>query len=135
MGGVGLVAVLIGVVVWAAASAGFPAIASGELPLVRVPAAAVRQLPEAVAVLSFAFYLQPLLLPLLREMPAGRRGVDLTARATQVVTLGVAYAVYGAPAVNCESINLCIGGRWRITSLHWGAVANYRLFIGRQRSL
>ena len=95
MGGVGLVAVLVGVVVWAAAAAGFPAIASGELPLVRVPAAAARQLPEAVAVLSFAFYLQPLLLPLLKEMPAGRAGVDITVRATQLVTMGVAFLVYG----------------------------------------
>lgn len=52
MAGVGLVFVLAGVIVSAAVSAGFPAIASGELPLFEVKLNA--DLPEAVAVLSFA---------------------------------------------------------------------------------
>lgn len=34
------------------------------------------------------FYVQPMLLPLLKEMPAGQLGVDLTCRATQLVTMG-----------------------------------------------
>lgn len=37
-----------------------------------------------------SFYLTPMLLPLLREMPAGSLGVDLTCRAVQVVTVGEA---------------------------------------------
>lgn len=35
-----------------------------------------------------SFYLTPMLLPLLREMPAGRVGVDVTCKALQVVTVG-----------------------------------------------
>lgn len=35
-----------------------------------------------------SFYLTPMLLPLLREMPAGSLGVDLTCRAVQAVTVG-----------------------------------------------
>lgn len=35
-----------------------------------------------------SFYLTPMLLPLLREMPAGKVGVDVTCTALQVVTVG-----------------------------------------------
>lgn len=52
MAGVGLVFVLAGVIVHSAVSTGFPAIASGELPLFEVTLNA--DLPEAVAVLSYA---------------------------------------------------------------------------------
>ena len=52
MAGVGLVIILAGVIVQSAASAGFPAIHSGELPLTKISLNA--DLPEAVAVLSFA---------------------------------------------------------------------------------
>lgn len=52
MAGVGLVLLLAGVIVKSAADAGFPAIASGELPLVDISLNA--DLPEAVAIMSFA---------------------------------------------------------------------------------
>lgn len=52
MAGVGLVFVLAGVIIYSAASAGFPAVRSGELPLTRLELTA--DLPEAVAVLGFA---------------------------------------------------------------------------------
>ena len=44
---------------------------------------------EAFAVFGYAFYLQPLLMPLLHEMPPGRIGVELTTKATAIVTLGM----------------------------------------------
>jgi amino acid permease len=84
--GVALVALLVGVVVQRALAAGLPALASGELPAWRV--ARPRELPEAVSVLSFAFYTQPMLLPLLSEMPAGREGVEVMCRALKAVTMG-----------------------------------------------
>jgi len=86
MVGVAFVAFLAAVFIHYSLAAGLPAIASGELPLLRpaVPAA----LPEAFGILSFAFYLTPMLLPLLREMPPGKLGVDLTCRAVQFVTAG-----------------------------------------------
>lgn len=51
-GGILFVALLAGVFVYYAVASGFPAVASGELPLFRPALAA--HLPEAVAVLSFA---------------------------------------------------------------------------------
>lgn len=90
--GLALVLVLAIVVARAALSAGFPALKSGELPLFSVATKA--DLPEAVAVLSFAFYLQPMLLPLLKEMPPGDIGVELTSKALQFVTMVVATGVY-----------------------------------------
>ena len=62
----------------ASLAAGLPAIASGELPLLTVASPA--ELPEAVGVLSFAFYAHPLLLPLLGEMPPGRAGARVMRR-------------------------------------------------------
>ena len=44
--------------------------------------------PEAFAVYGFAFYVQPMLMPLLQEMPAGPLGVSLMTTAVRVVTLG-----------------------------------------------
>ena len=44
--------------------------------------------PAPVLWFPCSFYLTPLLLPLLREMPAGKLGVDLTCSALQLVTLG-----------------------------------------------
>ncbi|KAI3429787.1 hypothetical protein D9Q98_010100 [Chlorella vulgaris] len=92
MAGVAFVAALAAIFVYQASAEGFPAVRSGELPLLRPAVAA--GVPESVGVLSFAFYLTPMLLPLLREMPAGSVGVDLTCRAVQIVTAGVAYVIY-----------------------------------------
>lgn len=86
MAGVAFVAALAAIFVYQASAEGFPAVRSGELPLLRPAVAA--GVPESVGVLSFAFYLTPMLLPLLREMPAGSVGVDLTCRAVQIVTAG-----------------------------------------------
>ena len=50
--GVGLVLFLAAAIVWQAVAAGMPAIASGELPLLRP--AVTSNLPESLGVLSFA---------------------------------------------------------------------------------
>lgn len=51
------------------------------------------ELPESFAVLGFAFYLQPCLLPLLAEMPPGAAGVRLMTAATRTVIMGAATVV------------------------------------------
>lgn len=48
-----------------AALADFPALRSGELPLVRVS----WDMAEATALLGYAFYMQPMLMPLLHDLP------------------------------------------------------------------
>lgn len=53
-------------------------------------------LPEAFAVFGFAFYMQPMLMPLLREMPAGPTGTRLTERAVHIT-------LYGGPRGACLS--------------------------------
>ncbi|KAK9845342.1 hypothetical protein WJX81_003878 [Elliptochloris bilobata] len=91
--GVAIVLALAGIICVEALRAGLPAIASGELPLWRLQGGG-SDLPESFAVLGFAFYLQPCLLPLLAEMPPGAAGVRLMTAATRTVVLGVATVVY-----------------------------------------
>ena len=54
-------------------------------------------LPEAFAVLGFAFYVQPMLMPLLHELPPGPASVSLTASAVRIVVIGVASLVCPCP--------------------------------------
>lgn len=51
-----------------AAATGFPALRSGQLPLVRFE---VGDMAEATALLGYAFYMQPMLMPLLHDLPHG----------------------------------------------------------------
>jgi len=77
-----------------AISSGLPAIRNGELPIFGFPSGTKGQIPAAFSVLSFAFYLQPMLLPLLSEMPGGAEGLLIMCKALRVVTLGIALATY-----------------------------------------
>lgn len=45
--------------------------------------------PEAVSVFGFAFYIQPMMMPLLLEMPKGKVGVKLTSWSARIVVLGI----------------------------------------------
>ncbi|CAK0750260.1 hypothetical protein CVIRNUC_001976 [Coccomyxa viridis] len=91
--GVVIVGALAAIIAAEAARSGFPAIRSGELPLWGLKAGG--DLPEAFAVLGFAFYVQPMLMPLLHELPPGPASVSLTATAVRIVVIGVASLVYG----------------------------------------
>lgn len=75
---------------------GFPALRSGDFPVLKIPKEFRRDIPESISILSFAFYLQPLLLPLLSEMPSGEAGLKITCKALRHVTLGIAFSVYMA---------------------------------------
>lgn len=52
------------------------------------------QLPEAFVVLGFAFYLQPMMMPLLHDMPPGPTGLAITSTAVKIVILGTHCAVW-----------------------------------------
>ncbi|KAK9817843.1 hypothetical protein WJX72_002950 [[Myrmecia] bisecta] len=119
--GVAVIAVIISMVVYTALHAGLPAIRSGELPLWGMKV--TKDLPEAFAVLGFAFYLQPMMMPLLHEMPAGDLGVQLTSTAVRIVVPGVALAVYCVLGVFAAArfgldtqgdmlLNSWVGGKW-----------------------
>ena len=47
------------------------------------------QLPEAFVVLGFAFYLQPMMMPLLHDMPPGPSGLAITSTAVKIVIIGI----------------------------------------------
>ena len=52
-----------------------------------------RQLPEAFVVLGFAFYLQPMMMPLLHDMPPGPAGLAITSTAVKIVIIGTLIGV------------------------------------------
>jgi hypothetical protein len=47
-----------------------------------------KDLPEAFSLLGFAFYLQPLMMPIIREMPEGRTGRNALSAAVHASVLG-----------------------------------------------
>jgi len=53
-------------------------------------------MPEGFAILGFAFYMQPMLMPLLSEMPEGPEGAKISETAVHIVLWGVACGVYGS---------------------------------------
>lgn len=94
--GTALVVILLLIIASTCILDGFPALRSGDFPVFTIPKEFRRDIPESISILSFAFYLQPLLLPLLSEMPPGEDGLKLTCRALRHVTLGIAFLVYMA---------------------------------------
>lgn len=83
-------------------------------------------LPEAFAVLGFAFYVQPMLMPLLHELPPGPASVSLTATAVRIVVIGVASLVrpcpflhspFHAPCMACEEGRCAYAPSWVISIL------------------
>ncbi|MEW5305955.1 MAG: hypothetical protein WDW36_008464 [Sanguina aurantia] len=100
--GILVVLALCGIITAKAFRTGFPAIQNGELPLLSLRVD--ENLPEAFAVLGFAFYMQPMVMPLLKEMPLGSLGVSITERAVQICLYGVACLVYGSMGVFGASI-------------------------------
>ncbi|KAG2436229.1 hypothetical protein HXX76_006540 [Chlamydomonas incerta] len=96
-GGVAVVVILCIIIVTRAVQLGFPAVASGELDVLAVKVD--EHLPEAFAVLGFAFYMHPMLMPLLKEMPRGPAGARLTEKAVHITLFGVACGVYGTVGI------------------------------------
>ena len=60
-------------------------------------------LPEAFVLLGYAFYVQPMLMPLLHEMPPGQLGVRLMTTAVRYVTLGA--PSWQAPRTACDLLH------------------------------
>lgn len=70
----------------------FPAIQDGSLPLWSLKVDG--HLPEAFSVVGYAFYMQPMMMPLLSEMPEGRMGIHVMQQAVHTTLFGVALTVY-----------------------------------------
>lgn len=94
MAGTLIVLWLMGVVVVESSMNGLRAIADGELAPVGFNS--IGLVSQAVSVFGFAFYIQPVIMPLLEEMPEGPLGVKLTSYSTRVVVLVNSFVIYGA---------------------------------------
>lgn len=81
-----LVLGLIGLLAAEAISSDFPAIQDGSLPLWSLKVDG--HLPEAFSVVGYAFYMQPMMMPLLREMPAGQVGIEVMQQAVHTTLFG-----------------------------------------------
>ena len=64
------------------------------------------QLPEAFVVLGFAFYLQPMMMPLLHDMPPGATGLAITSTAVKIVILGM----FSFKRTSCVALQECTSG-------------------------
>lgn len=95
--GVIVILTVLGIIVQTSVHASLPAIRSGELPLWKFESAG--HLPEAFVVLGFAFYLQPMMMPLLHDMPPGPTGLAITSTAVKIVIIGVACVMYGTMGI------------------------------------
>lgn len=127
--GVALVLCLVGLLGARAVVAGFPAIADGEVPLWSMTPD--KHLPEAFSVLAYAFYMQPMMMTLLPEMPAGRIGVEVMRRAVGTTLYGVAFLIYAAMGLFGASLfGRSTEGNIMVNKLVDGRVATFTLYGG-----
>ncbi|XP_024515096.1 sodium-coupled neutral amino acid transporter 1 isoform X2 [Selaginella moellendorffii] len=70
-----------------------PAVKNGELAAVGFTS--IGSITQAISTFGFAFYVQPMMMPFLAEMPAGKVGVKLTSYSVRVVILGTSFFIYG----------------------------------------
>ncbi|KAL6756334.1 transmembrane amino acid transporter protein-domain-containing protein [Haematococcus lacustris] len=133
--GVAVIVALMLLIASQAVQQGFPAITSGQVPIWFKPGSAA-MLPEAFAVLGFAFYMQPMLMPLLAEMPRGEAGMKVSEQAVHITLYGVASAAYGSVGLfgaalfgdATESnimVNDLLPGQPRATLVLYGALMVY----------
>eukprot|EP00898_Chlorokybus_atmophyticus_P002369 jgi/Chlat1/3132/Chrsp21S03361 len=75
-----------------AIQAGLPAIGNGEFE--KVGFTSLSNITQAVSTFGFAFYIQPVMMPFLAEMPKGYVGVKILSWGTRIVVLINAFLTY-----------------------------------------
>jgi amino acid permease len=119
----GLVVVLglLGALAYRAISAGMPALADGQVPLWSLQLS--DRLPEAFSLLGYAFYLQPLIMPIIREMPEGATGRSALIAAVHSALLGEWCCCVGAVAggASVHVLAAATGAGRRVGRLRVGA--------------
>ena len=91
--GLGVLLLLFAVLTADAVGSGFRGITSGDVPLWSVNWHS-SHIAEAFSLIGYSFYLHPLMMPMLREMPPGAKGVGIMSDAVTVVIMGVALVTY-----------------------------------------
>lgn len=94
--GMGVVLLLFGVLTYDAVSTGFRGVTSGEVPLWSIRNASGADIGNAFALIGFSFYLHPLMMPMLAEMPPGPRGVRILGDSVTLVIMGIAFVTISA---------------------------------------
>lgn len=79
-----------------AVSSGFRGVTSGDVPLWSISNASGADIGNAFALIGFSFYLHPLMMPMLAEMPPGPHGVRILSDAVTLVIMGVAFVTISA---------------------------------------
>ncbi|CAK9219067.1 unnamed protein product [Sphagnum troendelagicum] len=93
MVGTAIVLWLMGAVVIDCSKHNFPALRSHDLATVGF--SSIGNVTQAISIFGFAFYIQPIMMPLLLEMPKGKVGVKLISWSTRIVVLVNAFIIYG----------------------------------------
>lgn len=88
-----IVVILCGVLTFDAFSNNFYGITSGQVPLWRMTASS-DSIAEAFALIGFSFYLHPLMMPMLQELPPGRQGVKIMTDSLNFVIMVVALGTF-----------------------------------------
>ena len=118
--GVGVILLLFAVLTADAVHNGFEGVHSGEVPLWTLQWHS-GHIAEAFALIGYSFYLHPLMMPMLRELPSGKRGIELMSQSMAITIMGVALVVYtyvgamGAAAFGADTqgdimMNRVVGG-------------------------
>jgi sodium-coupled neutral amino acid transporter 11 len=88
-------------------------------------------LPEAFTIIGFAFYMQPMMMPLVAEMPPGPQGTAAMRAAVHTSLYGVAMAVYGTiGAFGASLFGLQTAGNIMVNPIIVGRAAGLGLYVG-----
>ncbi|KAH9301419.1 hypothetical protein KI387_013002, partial [Taxus chinensis] len=74
---------------------GLPAIGNGQLEITGVPS--LKNISQAISIFGFAFYIQPIMMPYLMELPSRKTGISILKWATRFVVL--VYLALSVPMV------------------------------------
>jgi solute carrier family 38 (sodium-coupled neutral amino acid transporter), member 11 len=91
--GMAILTLLFAVLTVDAAMGGFRGVTSGDVPLWAFNARS-GHVADAFALLGFSFYLHPLMMPMLQEVPPGSQGVKIMSDSVTFVIMGVAFFTY-----------------------------------------
>ncbi|XP_057861373.1 uncharacterized protein LOC131069823 isoform X2 [Cryptomeria japonica] len=95
---------------------GLPAIHNGQLKIAGVPS--LKNISQATSIFGFAFYVQPIMMPYLMELPSGKVGIGILKWATRFVVLGISFIVYaiiglfGAARYGDQTSDNILQNRW-----------------------
>lgn len=92
MAGFAFVIMLLITVIVEACKAGLPAIASGDFAVVGF--SSIYSFASTVSTIAFAFYIQPIAMPMLREMPPGKAGYRILSWSMRLVIGVVCFIIY-----------------------------------------